>query len=181
MSRLRELYQNKIVPKLQKELGYSNPYQVPRLVKVVVNMGVGKAKKDKKELEEALDDLTKITGQKPVVTRARKSVSSFGISKGDQIGCKVTLRRERMDEFLDKLFKIVLPRVRNFQGLDPKGFDGSGNYSLGLEDQMVFPEIDPGKVGRLRGLEITIVTSAKGDKEGGLLLRELGCPLRGKR
>ncbi|OQX51479.1 50S ribosomal protein L5 [candidate division CPR3 bacterium 4484_211] len=178
MSRLKDLYQKKILPSLQKDLGYSNPFQVPRLKKVVLNMGVGRAVKDKKSLDQAMEDLKLISGQWPAVTKAKKAISGFSLRKGMPIGCRVTLRRERMYEFVDKLFNIVLPRTRDFNGLDMKGFDGSGNYSLGLEEQVAFPEVDPNKVSGLRGLQITIVTTAKNNQEAEKLLRALGCPLK---
>ncbi|MBU1110995.1 50S ribosomal protein L5 [Patescibacteria group bacterium] len=178
MSRLKDLYQKKIVPELQKELGLSSFYQVPQLSKVVLNMGVGKAVKDKKELEEAAADLRVITGQQPAITRAKKSISSFMLQAGMPIGCMVTLRRQRMYEFLDKLYNIILPRTRDFHGLEVKGFDGQGNYSLGLTEQTVFPEIDPNNVAKIRGLQITVVTTAGNNQKAELLLRKLGCPLQ---
>ncbi len=178
MSRLKKIFEEKIIPELQQELGYSNPWQVPRLQKVVLNIGVGQAVKEKKELEEACEDLRLIAGQEPVIRRARKSVAGFSLRQGMPIGCMVTLRGRRMYEFLDKLFNIVLPRTRDFQGLDLKGFDGHGNYSLGLEEQLVFPEIDPHQTRKIRGLQVTIVTSSLNDKEAELLLRKLGCPLK---
>jgi large subunit ribosomal protein L5 len=178
MSRLKEIYIKEVVPKLQKELGYNNPLAVPCLSKVVLNMGVGKAAQDKKELEEAMMDLRLIAGLQPVETRARASISGFNLRKGVPIGCMVTLRGERMYEFLDKLFNVVLPRTRDFRGLELKGFDGKGNYSLGLSEQVIFPAIDPSEVRKIKGLQVSIVTTASKDKEAELLLRELGCPLK---
>lgn len=178
MSLLKEKYEKEIVPKLMKKLNLTNPQAVPKVLKVVLNMGVGRAVDDKKELEEARADLEVIAGQKPVVTTAKKAVSAFKIRAGDQIGCKVTLRRERMYEFLDKIFNIVFPRMRDFQGLNPIAFDDSGNYSIGFSEQTAFPEIDATKVNKVRGLEIVIVTSAKNVKEGKELLEGLGCPLK---
>lgn len=180
MSRLKDLYQNEIVPKLQKEFELKNPYQVPKVEKVVLNMGVGKAVEDKSLLEKASEDLTKISGQHPVITAARKAVAGFKIRKGHKIGLKVTLRGERLYEFLDKLFNVVLPRTRDFQGLPLNAFDGSGNYSLGFTEQVAFPEINPAKIDRLRGLEITIVTNTQDNKMAQRLLIELGLPLRKK-
>ncbi len=177
MSRLKEIYDNQIIPELQKDLGYNNCLAVPRLSKVVLNMGVGESVRDKQELEMAIRDLRLIAGQQPVETRARASISGFNLREGVPIGCKVTLRGERMYEFLDKLFNIVLPRTRDFQGLSLKGFDGHGSYSLGLSEQVVFPEIDPNEVRKIRGLQVSIVTTAKDDGEAELLLRKLGCPL----
>lgn len=178
MSHLKQLYQKEIMPKLMKELGYGNPNAVPSLSKVVLNMGVGKAVDDKNELEKAISDLTLIAGQKAVPTCAKKSISGFKVRAGQKIGAKVTLRGKKMYEFLDKLFNIVLPRMQDFRGLAATSFDGSGNYSIGLPEQTAFPEIDPGKIDKLRGLEAVIVTTAKNDKEGEALLRALGCPLQ---
>lgn len=178
MTRLKDIYHNELVPKLMKELSYDNPNAVPSLSKVVLNMGVGGAVDNKAELEKALFDLTQIAGQKAVATSAKKSISSFKLRAGHQIGCKVTLRGKRMYEFLDKLFNIVLPRMRDFRGLSPKSFDGGGNYSIGFSEQTAFPEIDVSKTDKLRGLEVVIVTTAKNDKEGEVLLRALGCPLQ---
>ncbi len=176
--RLMERYQREIVPELAKRLGRSNPLSLPRLEKIVVNMGVGKALQDKKYLEEAVDALSLITGQKPVVTRARKSVAAFRVRRGMPIGCMVTLRRKRMYEFLDRLISLALPRVRDFRGLNPRAFDGHGNYNLGLSEQFVFPELNPDRYSRPQGMNITIVTTTDNDEEARLLLQLLGMPFR---
>lgn len=176
--RLMERYQKEIVPELAKRLGRKNPLSLPRLEKIVVNMGVGKALQDKKYLEEAVDALSLITGQKPVVTRARKSVAGFRVRRGMAIGCMVTLRRRRMYEFLDRLISLALPRVRDFRGLNPKAFDGHGNYNLGLSEQFVFPELNPDRYSRPQGMNITIVTTTESDEEARLLLQLLGMPFR---
>ncbi|MCS7237203.1 MAG: 50S ribosomal protein L5 [Thermoguttaceae bacterium] len=176
--RLQERYQREIVPELAKRLGRKNPLSLPRLEKIVVNMGVGKALQDKKYLEEAVDALSLITGQKPVVTRARKSVAGFRVRRGMAIGCMVTLRRRRMYEFLDRLISLALPRVRDFRGLNPKAFDGHGNYNLGLSEQFVFPELNPDRYSRPQGMNITIVTTTESDEEARLLLQLLGMPFR---
>ncbi|MDW8079725.1 MAG: 50S ribosomal protein L5 [Thermoguttaceae bacterium] len=178
MPRLQERYQREIVPELAKRLGRKNPLSLPRLEKIVVNMGVGKALQDKKYLEEAVDALSLITGQKPVVTRARKSVAGFRVRRGMAIGCMVTLRRRRMYEFLDRLISLALPRVRDFRGLNPKAFDGHGNYNLGLSEQFVFPELNPDRYSRPQGMNITIVTTTESDEEARLLLQLLGMPFR---
>jgi len=180
MPRLKELYQEQVVPTLQKELGYENIMQVPRLEKVVVNIGMGEALQNAKALDAALQDLSTITGQKPIVTRARRSIAAFKLRTGNQIGVKVTLRGNRMWDFLDRLINIALPRQRDFRGISADAFDGRGNYSLGLREQLVFPEIDFDKIDRIRGLEITIVTTALTDAEGYQLLRHLGMPFRGR-
>ncbi len=179
MSDLKQVFENEIVPKLQKELGYSNVMEVPRVTKITLNMGVGEAAQDRKAIEGALDDMSRISGQKPLITKARKSVAGFKIREGWPIGCKVTLRRRRMYEFLDRLVSVAIPRVRDFRGLNPKSFDGHGNYSVGLREQIVFPEIDYDKVDKLRGLDITITTSAKTDEEARALLRAFNFPLKG--
>jgi len=176
MPRLRELYREHIVPTLQKDLGYQNVMQVPRLQKIVVNVGMGEALQNAKSLDAAVEDVTIITGQKPIVTRARKSIASFKLREGNPIGVKVTLRGNRMWDFLDRLCNIALPRQRDFRGISPDAFDGRGNYSLGLREQLVFPEIDYDKIDKIRGMEITIVTSAQTDEEGYQLLRQLGMP-----
>jgi len=176
--RLLERYQTQVVPALKKQFGLTNPMAVPRLEKIVINMGVGSATSEKKHIEEAVEALTQIAGQKPVVTRARKSVAGFRLREGMSIGCMVTLRRERMYEFLDRLISLALPRVRDFRGLNPNGFDGHGNYSLGLSEQLVFPELNPDKFTRPQGMNITIVTSAENDAEARELLRGLGMPFR---
>jgi large subunit ribosomal protein L5 len=176
MPRLRELYREHIVPTLQKDLGYQNVMQVPRLQKIVVNVGMGEALQNAKSLDAAVEDVTIITGQKPIVTRARKSIASFKLREGNPIGIKVTLRGDRMWDFLDRLCNIALPRQRDFRGISPDAFDGRGNYTLGLREQLVFPEIDYDKIDKIRGMEITIVTSAQTDEEGYQLLRHLGMP-----
>ena len=175
--RLKERYNSELVPALKEELGLSNVMQVPRPQKVVVNMGVGDAPKDAKLLEGAIKDLTTISGQKPMMRRARKSIATFKIRQGMPIGASVTLRGDRMWEFIDRLKSIVLPRIRDFRGLDPKSFDGRGNYTFGVTEQLVFPEIDYDDIDATRGMDITIVTSAKSDEEGRALLRALGMPI----
>jgi large subunit ribosomal protein L5 len=176
MARLLEKYRNEVVAQLMEERGYKNRMAVPRLVKICVNMGVGKARDDTKAMEQAVGDMALITGQKAVINKARKSISNFRLRKGFNVGCKVTLRGRRMYEFFDRLVNITMPRIRDFRGLSPKGFDGRGNYSLGLSEQNVFPEIDPDKVQFVQGMDITVVTSAKTDEEGLTLLRRLGMP-----
>lgn len=178
MPRLQDEYRNRIVPALMKRLGRDNVHAIPRLEKIVVNMGVGRAGQDRKLLEEAAADLAKITGQKAEITRARKAVAAFRLRTGMEIGCRVTLRRQRMYEFLDRLISLALPRVRDFRGLSPNAFDGSGNYSLGLSEQLVFPEIEADKVRNVQGMNITIVTTARSDEEGRALLQEFGMPFR---
>ena len=180
MPRLKELYQEQVVPTLQKELGYENIMQVPRLEKVVVNIGMGEALQNAKSLDAAVNDLSIITGQKPIVTRARRSIAAFKLRTGNSVGVKVTLRGNRMWDFLDRLINIALPRQRDFRGISADAFDGRGNYSLGLREQLVFPEINYDKIDRIRGLEITIVTTAPTDAEGYQLLRHLGMPFRGR-
>lgn len=165
MARLAEQYKSEILPKLSQELGRTNPHSLPKIEKIVVSMGVGRAIQDRKVLDEALSDMTKITGQKPAVTRAKTSISQFRLREGMEIGCRVTLRKERMYEFLDRLITLVLPRVRDFRGLSDKAFDGNGNYSLGLSEQLVFPEVDPDKVKHVQGMNIAIVTSTRSDDE----------------
>ncbi len=176
--RLMERYQKEILPQLAESLGRSNRHSLPRLEKIVINMGVGGATQEKKHLEEAVDALTLISGQKPIVTVARKSVAGFRLRQGMAIGCKVTLRHYRMYEFLDRLVSLALPRVRDFRGLDPDAFDGHGNYSLGLSEQYVFPELNPDRYSRAQGMNITIVTTAQNDEEARQLLRRLGMPFR---
>ena len=176
--RLQEKYKNEILPALEKELGIENPMALPKLEKIIINMGVGSAINEKKHLEEAVDALTQISGQKPVVTAARKSIAGFRLREGMKIGCKVTLRRQRMYEFLDRLICIALPRVRDFRGLNPNGFDKRGNYNMGLAEQIVFPELNPDKFTRPQGMTITIVTTAKNDDDARLLLRKFGMPFR---
>jgi large subunit ribosomal protein L5 len=178
--RLKDQYRRDLVPRLMDELGFSNPMQVPRLEKIVVNMGVGEASREAKVLDGALADLATITGQRPLVTKAKKSIAGFKLREGMSIGAKVTLRGDRMWEFLDRLLATALPRIRDFRGLDPRAFDGHGNYTLGLTEQLVFPEIDYDKIDAVRGMDITIVTTAATDEEGRALLRALGFPLRGE-
>jgi large subunit ribosomal protein L5 len=178
--RLRERYRQDVLPQLQLELGLPNPMRVPRLEKIVVNMGVGDAIREAKLLDAALVDLATITGQKPMVTRARKSIAQFKLRQGMAIGAKVTLRGARMWEFLDRLLSTALPRIRDFRGLDPDSFDGSGNYSIGVTEQLIFPEIDYDRVVKIRGMDITIVTTAIDDDEARALLRGLGFPFAGQ-
>ncbi len=176
MPRLKELYREHVVQTLLKDLGYQNVMQVPRLQKIVVNVGMGEALQNARALDAAVQDITTITGQKPIVTRARKSIASFKLREGNPIGVKVTLRGDRMWDFLDRLCNVALPRQRDFRGISPDSFDGRGNYSLGLREQLVFPEIDYDTIDKIRGMEITIVTSAQTDEEGFQLLRHLGMP-----
>ena len=178
MTRLREKYQKEVVPALQKEFGYSSVMAVPKITKVVVNMGLGEATQNAKVVDTGADELGKITGQKAAVRRAKKSIAQFKVRKGMPIGAMVTLRGERMYEFLDRLMSIALPRVRDFRGVSPKGFDGRGNYTLGLKDQLLFPEIDYMKVDKARGMNISVVTTAKTDEESRKLLQLLGMPFR---
>jgi large subunit ribosomal protein L5 len=177
--RLKTRYRQEVVARLQQELGLPNPMQVPRLEKVVINMGVGDALKDGRMLEAAVEDLQIITGQKPVITKARKSIAGFKLREGSAIGVKVTLRGDRMWEFVDRLVAIAIPRIRDFRGLNPKAFDGRGNYTLGLTEQLIFPEIDYDKVATVRGMDITVVTTATSDEEGRALLVALGFPFEG--
>jgi len=176
MSRLRDKYRQEVVPALQKEFQYTNPMRVPAVHKVVINIGVGEATQTAKSLDGAVKDLTAIAGQKPVVTKAKKSIAQFKLRSGMSIGCMVTLRGERMYEFLDKLFNVALPRLRDFRGVSPTAFDGRGNYTLGLREQVVFPEIEYDKVDKVRGLEISVITTARNDEEGRRLLQLLGMP-----
>jgi len=179
--RLLERYRNEVVPALQEMFGYKNIMEVPKIEKVVVNIGLGEALQNPKAIENASRDLALITGQKPVVTRARKSIAAFKLRKGAPIGLKVTLRGRRMYYFLDRLFNVALPRVRDFRGVSPDSFDGRGNYTLGLREQLIFPEIDYDQVDRVRGMEVTIVTTAETDEEARELLRLLGMPFRQSR
>ena len=176
MARLRERYREDIVPALQRELGYANIYQVPKLEKIVVNVGLGEAIANGRALEAATNDLATITGQQPVVTRAKKSIAAFKLRAGMPIGAMVTLRGERMYEFLDRLISVALPRIRDFRGVSPNSFDGRGNYTLGLREQLMFPEIDYDRIDKIRGLEVSIVTTARTDDEGRRLLALLGMP-----
>jgi large subunit ribosomal protein L5 len=178
-ARMKVRYREELLPRLQRELGLSNPMQVPRLEKIVVNMGIGGALKDSRMLEAAVEDLTTITGQKPIVTKARKSIAGFKLREGAAIGAKVTLRGDRMWEFVDRLIATAIPRIRDFRGLNPRAFDGHGNYTLGLTEQLIFPEIDYDKVAKVRGMDITIVTTARNDDEGRALLVALGFPFEG--
>ena len=178
MARLLERYRSEIEGKLSGQLGRANRLSLPRLEKIVVNMGVGLAIQDQKRLDEAVSDLSLIVGQRPLVTVARHSVAGFRLREGMKVGCKVTLRGRRMYEFLDRLITLALPRVRDFRGLNPRAFDGQGNYSLGVTEQVVFPEINPDKVANVQGMDITIVTTARTNEEGHLLLKELGLPFR---
>jgi large subunit ribosomal protein L5 len=176
--RMRERFRSAVVPAMMKERGYSNPFQVPRLEKVVINMGVGEGKENAKVLDFATADLQAIAGQKPVITRAKKSIANFKLRENVPIGCKVTLRGPRMYEFLDRLVNVALPRVRDFKGVPPKGFDGRGNYNMGLKEQIIFPEIVYDKVDKVRGMDITMVTTARTDEEAKALLTHLGVPFR---
>jgi large subunit ribosomal protein L5 len=178
MSRLKDKYQKEVAPALKKEFGYANTMAIPKIRKVVVNMGLGEATSNAKIVDTAADELSKITGQKATVRRAKKSIAAFKVREGMPIGAMVTLRGERMYEFLDRLISIALPRVRDFRGVSPKGFDGRGNYTLGLRDQLLFPEIDYMKVDKARGMNVSVVTSAKTDEEARKLLQLIGLPFR---
>lgn len=178
MSRLKEKYNQEVIAGLKSRFGYSNVMQIPQIEKVVINMGVGEATSDAKAIDAAVGDLTTIAGQKPVVTKAKKSIAAFKVREGASIGCKVTLRGERMYYFLDKLFNVALPRIRDFRGVSNKSFDGRGNYTLGVRDQLIFPEINIDKVDKMRGMDIIIVTSAKNDEEAFELLKLMGMPFR---
>ena len=177
-ARLRDKYTNEVAPALGKEFGYGNPMSIPRIVKIVINMGLGEAIANAKILDTAVNELGTVTGQKPVVTKARKSIAAFKLREGMNIGTMVTLRGDRMYEFLDRFMNIALPRVRDFRGVSPKAFDGRGNYTIGLRDQLIFPEIDFGKVDKARGMNVCIVTTAKTDEEARALLRQMGMPFR---
>jgi len=178
MARLAELYNTEMVPQLMKDQNYKNVMEVPKLVKIVINMGLGEAIQNVKILDSAAEELAAIAGQRPVITKAKKSIAGFKLRQGMPIGCCVTLRRDRMYEFLDRLVSVSLPRVRDFKGISGKAFDGKGNYSLGVKEQLIFPEIDYDKVDKIKGLNITIVTTAKTDAEGKALLKLLGLPFR---
>ena len=178
MARLQQIYREKIVPDLKKNLGLANTMQVPRILKITVNMGVGEAVADKKVMDAATADLAKITGQKPAVTKAKKSVATFKVRDGQAIGCKVTLRGARMYEFLDRLVNIAIPRIRDFRGISTRSFDGRGNYSLGVKEQIIFPEIQYDQIDQIRGMDITISTSARDDKHGRALLEAFNFPFR---
>jgi large subunit ribosomal protein L5 len=178
MARLQEYYRETVVKQLQEQFGYKNVMEIPRLSKISINMGVGEAVGDRKLIDNAVADMTKIAGQKPVVTLARKSVASFKLREGWPVGCRVTLRRERMFEFLDRLINIAIPRTRDFRGMNPRSFDGRGNYNMGVREQIIFPEIDYDKIDTLRGLDITFTTTAKTDQEGRALLAAFNFPFR---
>lgn len=178
MAHMKEVYTNEVLPALQKEFNYQSVMQVPKIEKITLNMGVGEALADKKLLENAIADLEKLSGQKPVTTKARKSVAGFKVREGYPIGCKVTLRGERMWEFFERLVGIAIPRIRDFRGLNSKSFDGRGNYSMGVKEQIIFPEIDYDKIDKIRGLDITITTSANTDDEGRALLRAFNFPFK---
>jgi large subunit ribosomal protein L5 len=180
MSRLQTYYKEVVVPQMMEQFGYDNVMQVPRITKIALNMGVGEAVADKKVMDRAVGDLTAIAGQKPVVTNARKSVASFKIRDGWPVGCKVTLRRERMYEFLDRLVNVAIPRIRDFRGLNRKSFDGQGNYSMGVKEQIMFPEIDYDKIDVIRGLDVTIATTARNNDEALALLQAFNFPFRAK-
>lgn len=178
MARLQDLYKQEIVPRLMEKFKYKNVMEAPKVDRVVINIGVGEAIQNAKALDGAVNDLSTISGQKPVITRAKKSIAGFKLREGMPIGCKVTLRGERMYEFLDRLINLSLPRVRDFRGVSPQAFDGRGNYSLGIKEQTIFPEIEYDKIDKIRGMEVVIVTTAKTDEEGRELLRGLGMPFR---
>ncbi len=178
MARLKDKYNKEVVPALKERFNYSNVMQVPKITKVVVNIGVGEAVEDPKALDAAVRDLEMITGQKAIITKAKKSIAAFKIREGMNIGCKVTLHGERMYEFLDRLINVALPRIRDFRGVSSKSFDGRGNYSLGLREQLIFPEIDYDKIDKVRGLEVAIVTTAETDEEAFELLKQMGVPFR---
>ena len=178
MARLQQHYRETVVPQLMERFGYGSIMQVPKITKITLNMGVGEAIADKKMIENAIGDMTTLAGQKPIVTKARKSVAGFKVREGWPIGCKVTLRRERMFEFLDRLISVAIPRIRDFRGLDAKAFDGQGNYSLGVKEQIIFPEIDYDKIDEIRGLDIAITTTARTDEEGRALLEAFRFPFK---
>ena len=178
MARLQQFYRDKVVPQLRKELAIANVMEVPKIVKITVNMGVGEAVADKKVIDAAAGDLAKITGQKPLICRARKSIASFKVRDGLAIGCKVTLRGERMYEFLDRLISVAMPRIRDFRGVSPRSFDGRGNYNMGVKEQIIFPEIQYDQIDQLRGMDITLTTTAKDDKAGRALLEAFQFPFR---
>ena len=180
MSRLQTFYKESVMPELQKQFNYSNVMEVPKITKITLNMGVGEAVGDKKVMDRAVGDMTAIAGQKPIVRLARKSVASFKIRDGWPVGCKVTLRRERMYEFMDRLVNVAIPRIRDFRGLSPKSFDGRGNYSLGVKEQIMFPEIDYDQIDTIRGMDITITTNAKTDEEAKALLKAFNFPFKDK-
>jgi len=178
MTRLQQFYREKVVPRLTQELGLKNPMQVPRITKITINMGVGEAVADRKVMDAAVADLAKLSGQKPLVTKSKKSIASFKLREGLAVGCKVTLRGARMYEFLDRLISIAIPRIRDFRGVSPRSFDGRGNYSLGVKEQIIFPEIQYDQVDQLRGMDITITTTAVDNKQGRALLEAFSFPFR---
>ncbi|MBP9590973.1 MAG: 50S ribosomal protein L5 [Steroidobacteraceae bacterium] len=178
MARLKQYYREKVVPELMKSLGLANPMQVPKITRITVNMGVGEAVADKKAMEGAVHDLTALTGQKPLVTKSRKAIASFKLRAGIPVGCKVTLRGERMYEFLDRLVSVAMPRIRDFRGVSARSFDGQGNYSFGVKEQIIFPEIAYDKIDAIRGMDITITTTARDDREGRALLESFNFPFR---
>jgi large subunit ribosomal protein L5 len=178
VSKLKSLYQETIVPKLMKQFGYTNIHQVPKVVKVTVNRGLGEASQNAKALESSVAEIAQITGQKPVVTRAKKAIAGFKIREGMPVGVMVTLRSAKMYAFLDRLIGLSLPRIRDFRGISPKSFDGRGNYSLGIREQLIFPEIEYDKIDKIRGMDISIITTANTDEEGRALLKEMGMPFR---
>ncbi|MDR2862063.1 MAG: 50S ribosomal protein L5 [Syntrophobacterales bacterium] len=177
-ARLKKYYNEKVVPALMKEFGYKSVMEVPKVTKIVVNMGLGEAIQNVKILDSAVEELSRITGQKPVITKAKRSISTFKLRQGMSIGCRVTLRRERMYEFFDRLVSVSLPRVRDFRGVSPSSFDGMGNYTLGLQEQIIFPEIDYDKIEKVRGMNVVVVTTAKTDQEARYLLKLMGVPFR---
>lgn len=176
MTRMQEKYKSEVAPALMQKFGYKSPMQIPKLDKIVINIGMGEARDNPKAIEAAMTDLAAITGQQPIVTKARKSVANFKLREGMNIGCKVTLRADKMYEFLDRLFNVALPRVRDFRGINPNAFDGRGNYSLGIKEQLIFPEIDYDKIDKIRGMDIIIVTTAKTDEEAREMLALMGAP-----
>jgi large subunit ribosomal protein L5 len=178
MARLKDMYSETVTRQLKEQFDYKNPMEIPRITKITLNMGVGEAIADRKVMEHAVGDMTKIAGQKPVVIKARKSVAGFKLREGWPVGCKVTLRREMMYEFLDRLINVAIPRIRDFRGMNPKGFDGRGNYNMGVKEQIIFPEIDYDKIDTLRGMDITFTTTAKTDEEGRALLAAFNFPFR---
>ncbi len=178
MARLKEFYSDTVTGQLKEQFGYKNVMEIPRLTKITLNMGVGEAVADRKVMEHAVADMTRIAGQKPIVIKARKSVAGFKVREGWPVGCKVTLRRERMYEFLDRLINVAIPRVRDFRGMNPKSFDGRGNYNMGVKEQIIFPEIDYDKIDTLRGMDVTLTTTARTDEEGRALLAAFSFPFR---
>lgn len=180
MSRMLDKYKNEVAPALMEKFSYKSPMQIPKLEKIVINIGLGEAKENAKAIDSAMTDLAAITGQKPIVTKAKKSVANFKVREGMSIGCKVTLRGNKMYEFLDRLFSVALPRVRDFRGINPNSFDGRGNYSMGIKEQLIFPEIDYDKIDKIRGMDIIMVTTARTDEEGRELLTLMGAPFAGR-